>query len=111
MAIDERDFFDERQEPRKHTLHCPHCRQSAEYELMWLVRRKKRQLPPRADEHDRAKFAKARSYMVRRDDLVGCKNVRCRKRFEVTNVQSVVFLDEASATRPPNLDDDNFGNR
>ena len=53
-----------------------------------------RQLPSRADERDRAKFAKARSYMVRRDDLVACKNPRCRKRFEVSGVQSVAFLDE-----------------
>ncbi|MGA3213260.1 MAG: hypothetical protein ABSD20_18305 [Terriglobales bacterium] len=109
--MDERDFFDERQETRKHSLNCPHCHQAAEYELNWLVRNKKRQLPGRADEHDRAKFSKARSYMVRRDDLVGCKNIRCRKRFEVTGVQSVVFLDEASAIASPNFDDDNFGNR
>jgi hypothetical protein len=110
--MDERDFFDERQETRKHTLNCPHCHQAAEYDLGWLVRNKKRQLPPRADEQDRAKFAKARSYMVRRDDLVGCKNIRCRKRFEVAGVQSVVFFDEAtSARRAADPDDDNFGNR
>jgi hypothetical protein len=109
--LEERDFFDERQELRKHTLHCPHCRQAAEYELTWLVRAKKRQLPSRADERDRAKFAKARSYMVRRDDLVGCKNMRCRKRFEVAGVQTVVFLDEVATARRPDLDDDNFGNR
>jgi hypothetical protein len=30
--------------------------------------------------------------MVRRDDAVGCKNVRCRKRFEVTTLQTVAFL-------------------
>jgi hypothetical protein len=57
------------------------------------VRTKRRNLPPRADERDRARFAKARSYMVRREDLIGCKNVRCRKRFEVSGVQSVAFLD------------------
>jgi hypothetical protein len=92
--MEERDFYSERQETRKTTLSCPHCQQSGEYELSWLVRTKLRQLPPRADERDRAKFAKARSYMVRRDDLVGCKNPRCRKRFEVSGVQSVAFLDE-----------------
>ena len=91
--MDERDFFDERQDKKTFTLNCPHCRQQAEYELGWIVRTKKRQLPPRADERDRAKFAKARSYMVRRDDMVMCKNVRCRKRFEVSGVQSVAFLD------------------
>ena len=57
------------------------------------MRTKKRQLPGRADERDRARFAKARSYMVRRDDMVMCKNMRCRKRFEVSGVQSVAFLD------------------
>jgi hypothetical protein len=109
--MDERDFFDEKQETRKHSLNCPHCHQAGEYDLSWLVRTKKRQLPGRADEHDRAKFARARSYMVRRDDLVGCKNIRCRKRFEVAGVQSVVFFDEAARPKAPNLDDDNFGNR
>lgn len=91
--MEERDFYDERQEMKKANLTCPHCRQSAEYDLGWLVRTKKKQLPGRADERDRAKFAKAQSYMVRRDDLVACKNLRCRKRFEVAGVQSVAFLD------------------
>ena len=91
--MDEREFFDERQDKKTFTLNCPHCRQRGEYELGWIVRTKKRQLPPRADERDRAKFAKARSYMVRRDDMVMCKNLRCRKRFEVSGVQSVAFLD------------------
>jgi hypothetical protein len=91
--MEERDFFDERPETRTANLTCPHCRQAADYELSWLIRRKKKSLPPRADERDRARFAKARSYMVRRDDLVACKNLRCRKRFEVSGVQSVAFLD------------------
>jgi hypothetical protein len=94
QRMEERDFYNERPETRKATLTCPHCQQSNEYELSWLVRTKLRQLPARADERDRAKFAKARSYMVRRDDLVACKNLRCRKRFEVSGVQSVAFLDE-----------------
>jgi len=99
--MDERDLYDERQVTRTTTLNCPHCHQSAEYELGWFIRTKKRQLPPRADERDRAKFAKARSYMVRRDDLVACKNIRCRKRFEVSGVQSVAFLDEQVPTERP----------
>ena len=91
--MDERDFFDERPDRKMATLNCPHCHQSAEYELIWLVRTKKKQLPGRADERDRARFAKARSYMVRKDDLMVCKNMRCRKRFEISAVQSVAFLD------------------
>jgi hypothetical protein len=90
--MEERDFFDERPEQRTHALTCPHCRQTMDYEIGWLVRRKKNQVPRGADERDRARFAKAQSYMVRRDDLVGCKNIRCRKRFEVAGIQSVAFL-------------------
>ena len=81
--MEERDFFDEKPEQRTHTMTCPHCGQPGEYQIGWLVRRKKAQLPRGADERDRARFAKAQSYMVRTDDLVGCKNIRCRKRFDV----------------------------
>lgn len=91
--MDEREFYDERQETKKSNLTCPHCGQGNEYDIGWVVRMKKKQLPGRADERDRAKFAKARSYMVRRDDLLACKNMRCRKRFEISSVQSVAFLD------------------
>jgi hypothetical protein len=93
--MEERDFFDERLEMKPATLNCPHCKQSADYELGWFVRTKKKQMPRGADERDRARFAKARSYMLRRDDMLACKNVRCRKRFEISGVQSVVFLDGA----------------
>jgi len=91
--VEERELFDGKWQKRYHNLTCPHCGQPGDYELSWLVRTKKRQLPPRADERDRAKFAKARSYMVRKDDMVACKNMRCRKRFEVAGVQSVAFLE------------------
>ena len=91
--MEERDFFDERPDKKPANLNCPHCHQAAEYEITWLVRTKKKGLPPRADERDRARFAKARSYMVRKDDMLMCKNLRCRKRFEITSVQSVVTLD------------------
>ena len=57
-----------------------------------MVRTKRASLPPRASAEDRAKFAKARSYMVRADDTVNCQEPRCRKRFEVSGVQSVVLL-------------------
>lgn len=93
--MEERDFYDEKQEQRTHNLTCPHCGQSGEYQINWLVRRKKNALPRHADERDRARFAKAQSYMVRRDDMLACKNVRCRKRFEVTSLQSVAFLQSA----------------
>jgi hypothetical protein len=91
--MDEREFFDEKPEKKPATLNCPHCHQSGDYEVTWLVRTKKRQLSGRADERDRARFAKARSYMMRKDDVMGCKNVRCRKRFEISGLQSVVFTE------------------
>jgi hypothetical protein len=90
--MEERDFFDERPEQRTHTLTCPHCGQPGEYQIGWLVRRKKNQLRGNADERDRARFAKAQSYMVRTDDVLACKNIRCRKRFDVAGIQSVAFL-------------------
>jgi hypothetical protein len=93
LAMEERDFYNEKPEQRPHTLTCPHCRQAAEYQLNWLVRRKKNSIPPRADERDRARFAKAQSYMVLREDQVACQNIRCRKRFELAGIKSVAFID------------------
>ena len=90
--MDEREFFNETTEQRTHTLTCPKCGQAAEYKVTWVVRRKRAQLPRGADERDRAKFAKAQSYMVRRDDKLACANVRCRKPFEITTLQSLAFL-------------------
>jgi hypothetical protein len=91
--MEERDFFDERPEKRQHILTCPHCGQQGEYSIGWLVRRKRTQVPRNADERDRARFAKAQSYMVRTDDMLACSNIRCRKRFEISNVKSMAFLD------------------
>ena len=90
--MDEREFFTESEARHPATLACPSCRQTDTYELLWVVRKKKASLPPRANEEDRARFAHARSYMVRKDDVVNCKNARCRKRFEVSSIQSVVLL-------------------
>ena len=90
--MEEREFFTETTEQRTHTLTCPKCGQANEYRITWVVRRKRAQLPRHADERDRARFAKAQSYMLRRDDMMVCKNIRCRKRFEITGVQSVAFL-------------------
>jgi hypothetical protein len=90
--MEERDFFDETETLKPANLSCLHCRQTATYDIRWLVRTKKATLPRGSDERDRARFAKARSYMLRRDDFVQCKNGRCRKRFEISGIQSVVFL-------------------
>lgn len=90
--LDEKDFFNETTEQRTHTLVCPHCGQASEFKVNWVIRRKRAQLPRNADERDRARFAKAQPYMVRKDDLVACGNVRCRKRFEITTLQTLAFL-------------------
>ena len=92
--MDERQFYTESETTKPATLNCPYCRTPETYDLRWMVRKKRDRLPGGADERDRAKFAKAQSYMVRRDDMVACKNIRCRKRFEVAGVQSVAFLNE-----------------
>jgi hypothetical protein len=92
--MEERDFFIETTEQRTHTLTCPKCGQSGEYKVTWIVRRKRPQLPRNADERDRAKFAKAQSYMVRSDDKLGCANIRCRKPFEIAGLQTLAFLQD-----------------
>ena len=91
--MDERQYYSESRTTKPATLNCPYCKTADTYELNWIVRKKKDRLPPGGDERDRAKFAKAQSYMVRREDMVMCKNMRCRKRFEVAGVQSVAFLE------------------
>ena len=90
--MDERDFFDERPDKKPATLNCPHCHQPGEYEIQWLVRTTKKNLPPRADERDRARFAKAASYMVLMDDKANCKNMRCRKRFDISGIRTTAFI-------------------
>ncbi len=91
-AMQERDFYIERREAKPTQFTCPHCRQANQYEVRWLVREKKGQLPRGAGAEDRQRFAKARSYMVRVDEQLACRNPRCRKRFEVPTHQSVVLL-------------------
>jgi len=90
--MNERAFYDETRTTKPVTLSCPFCRTSNSYDLHWLVRKKKNRVPGRADERDRAKFAKAQSYMVLMDDKVACKNLRCRKRFDVSGIKTTAFL-------------------
>lgn len=91
--MDEKAFYRESQATKPLTLNCPFCRTTDTYELRWLVRKKVDRLPPgRADERDRAKFAKAASYMVLMDDKAACKNPRCRRTFEVSGIKTTAFL-------------------
>jgi hypothetical protein len=90
--MEERDFYTEKDEFKPANLNCPFCRQSDSYEVCWRRRTKKASLPSHASQEDRMKFAKARSYLVRIDDTINCKNQRCRRRFEITSLQTVAFL-------------------
>jgi hypothetical protein len=107
MPIDERQFYDEREETKNLNLICPSCKQEISYPIRWRVRKKKASLPRGASDEDKKRFAAARSYMVRVDDLVACR--KCRKRIEITG-QSVVLTDGAPAAGP-DFDPDTFGNR
>jgi hypothetical protein len=88
--MDEKRFYDEKEESKQIPVNCPHCREENTYPVRWMVRTKKSQVPAGGNEEDRKQFAKARSYMVRIDNLVACRNIRCRKRIELTG--QTVFL-------------------
>jgi hypothetical protein len=90
--MDERKFYSETNATKPASLQCPYCRTTDSYELRWLVRRKKSAIPPGADERDRKIFQKTLSYMVLLDDKVACKNLRCRKRFDISGVKTTAFL-------------------
>lgn len=92
--MDERDYFTESRTTRPIELICTFCRSKESYELPWVVRKKKSALPRGGDERDRAKFAKAQSYMVLAQDKVACKNMRCRKTFDISGTKTVAFLTE-----------------
>ena len=89
--MDERMFYDEKEETKQIPMVCPHCRTESTYPIRWKMRTKKAQLPRGANDADRAHYEKARSYMVRVDDMVACRNIKCRKRFDLTG-QTVVLI-------------------
>jgi hypothetical protein len=90
--VDERAFYTEAQTKRAANLNCSFCKTQDSYELNYIVRTKKDRLPGGADERDRAKFAKAQSYMLLLDTHAMCKNMRCRKRFEISGLKTVAFI-------------------
>ena len=92
--MDERNFYRESHTTKPATLNCPYCRTAESYELRWLVRKKIDRLPGNADERARAIFKKAQSYMVLMDDKVSCKNMRCRKPFDISGIRTTAFLTE-----------------
>jgi hypothetical protein len=88
--MDERAYYLESQTTKAAQLNCSYCRSVETYELRWMVRKKKDRLPAGADERDRAKFAKAQSYMVLLDDKASCK--KCRRSFDISGVKTMAFL-------------------
>jgi len=88
--MDEKRFYDEKEETKQIAMVCPHCHEENTYPIRWIVRTKKAQAPGGANDQDRQQFAKARSYMVRVDNMVACRNIRCRKRFDLSG--QTVFL-------------------
>lgn len=90
--MDERDYYTESRATKSSTLNCPWCKTQDAYDLQWVVRTKKAVLPRGGDERDRAKFAKAQSYMVLMDTQAMCKNMRCRKRFEISGLKTMAFI-------------------
>lgn len=90
--MDERKFYRESEATKAATLNCPYCRSENSYDLRWLMRKKVDKLPGGADERDRTRFQKWQSYMVLVDDKVNCKNIRCRRPFEVSGIKTTAFL-------------------
>jgi hypothetical protein len=90
--VDEKAFYRESQVTKPAKLNCSFCRSVEEYQLRWLERKKIAALPRQADERDRAKFAKAMSYMVLLDDKVSCK--KCRRMFDISGIKTTAFLTE-----------------
>ena len=91
--MDEKAFYTESRARKPAQLNCPFCRTTDSYDLEWVVRRKKDRMPGGGDERDRAKFAKAQSYMVLMDNQANCKNMRCRKRFDISGIKTMAFID------------------
>jgi hypothetical protein len=113
MPLDERDFFNSRNEVRTDKLNCPRCKRVNDYQMRWVVRTRKDRIPPGADDRDRALYGKLRDYMIRVDDSVTCKT--CGKKFDIPSQHSMVFLERGAPPSPGGAptqgDDDSRFNR
>jgi hypothetical protein len=90
--MQESEIFDERNETKPAEFSCPFCRERETYQVRWLRRTKKKNPPRNLSRDDHARFEKSRDYMIRIDDALVCKNIRCRKRFDIPSSQTVVFI-------------------
>jgi hypothetical protein len=113
LPVDERDFFNNRNETRTDSLSCPRCKRVNQYQMRWVVRTKKERIPAGANERDRALYAKLRDYMIRVDDTVTCKT--CGKKFDIPSQHSMVFIERGAAAGQSaavaDLDEDSRFNR
>ena len=91
--MDERAFYSESPDHQARDLELPLLPHAGHLRICagWCARRRTA-CPAGADERDRAKFAKAQSYMVLLDDKAACKNLRCRRRFDISGVKTTAFL-------------------
>ena len=92
--MDEKKFCDESRTTKPAVLYCKRCRERETYQLQWLVRRKKKQLPSNANDELRSRYQKFESYMVLIDDVVSCN--RCRSRIEVSGMKTMAYLSEGA---------------
>lgn len=90
--MDEKEIFDETRETKTASYACSVCGERNDYEVRWLKRTKKKRSKRQLSGQDALKFKNSRDYMVRVDDVLMCKNPRCRRRFEIPSSQSVVFI-------------------
>src|SRR3954465_7741393 len=114
MSLDERDFFNSKNETRTDKLNCPRCKRVNEHQMRLVVNTKKDRLPGGAGERDPALYAKLRDVMVRVDDAVTCKT--CGKKFDIPSQHSMVFIEKgagapAAGPVPAGLDEDSRFNR
>ena len=90
MALQERDFFNEKPETKPASFTCPKCRHRDDYPVRWITRTKKDRIPSGADDRDRALFSKLRDYMIRVDDTIVCR--RCQRKFDIPSQQSIAYI-------------------
>ena len=95
MALDERDFFNNRNETRTDKLTCPRCKRVNDYQMRWVVRTQEgsafRPAPTSATGRCSRKL---RDYMIRVDDSVTCKT--CGKKFDIPSQHSMVFIEKGA---------------
>ena len=86
----ERQFFNERAEMRSMSITCARCRHVGDYQVKWMRRTRKPEIPPGANERDHATFASLRDYLIRLDEDITCE--KCRRRVDIASQKSLVFL-------------------